>query len=46
MNVRLMAKSQAAVDQLITPARLSMSSRLTPPLTIPSSRWPHLLTSG
>ena len=38
MNVRLIAKSQAAVDQLITPASASQNSRLTPPLTVPRSR--------
>ena len=46
MKVRLIAKSQEAVDQLITPASISMSSKLTPPVTVPRLRCPHLLTRG
>ena len=46
MNVRLIANSQAAVDQLITPASASANSRLTPPVTDPQVERPHLLTSG
>ena len=46
MKVRLMANSQAAVDQPITPASASANSKLTPPVTTPRWRWPHLLTRG
>ena len=32
MSTRLMAKSHAAIDQLMTPARASVKSRFTPPV--------------
>ena len=33
MNVRLIAKSHDGIDKLMTPARASAKSRLTPPVT-------------
>ena len=36
----------AGIVHSITPAKLSANSRLTPPVTEPSSTLPHLLRSG
>ena len=46
MNVPLIAKSQDGIDQPMTPISASAKSRLTPPLTVPRSMNPHLLSSG